>query len=143
MAQAKEGDTVQVNYTGRLEDGTVFDTSYGRWPLQFTIGRGQLIEGFEKAVVGMAEGDKKTVIIPFQEAYGPRMKEAIVEVPRKNLPPDLNPSVGQRLEIVQQNDETVLVTVIAASESSLTLDANHPLAGRDLTFDIELVSIAQ
>lgn len=143
MSQAKQGDTVQVNYTGKLEDGTVFDTSYGRWPLQFTIGNGQLIEGFEKAVTGMSVGEKKTVVIPSDEAYGPRLEQAIVEVPRKNLPPDLNPKVGQRLEIVQQNDETVLVTVIATSPDTLTLDANHPLAGRDLTFDIELVAIVQ
>lgn len=141
MAEAKKGDTVQVNYTGKLADGTVFDTSYGRWPLQFTIGSGQLIPGFEKAVAGMSIGEKKTVVIPSDEAYGPRVEKAVVEVSRANLPPDLDPKVGQRLEIVQQNDETVLVTVVATSEESITLDANHPLAGRDLTFEIELVAI--
>lgn len=141
MTQAKQGDTVQVNYTGKLPDGTVFDTSYGRHPLQVTLGQGRLIAGFEKAVLGMNTGDKKTVVIPPSEAYGPRQEGAIAEVPRKNLPQGLDVRVGQRLELTQQNDETVLVTVIGASESSLTLDANHPLAGRDLTFDIELVSI--
>ena len=142
MAPVKQGDTVQVNYTGKLSDGTIFDSSIGRHPMQFTLGKGQLIAGFEKAVLGMAAGDKKTVVIPFAEAYGPRQDSAsMVEVERKNLPPDLDAQIGQRLELTQEDDSTVLVTVIGASETSLTLDANHPLAGKDLTFEIELVSI--
>ncbi len=142
MAQVKQGDTVQVNYTGKLHDGTVFDTSYGRCALQFTLGKGQLIAGFEKAVLGMNAGDKKTVVIPFSDAYGPRKAEAVVEMQRKNLPAGLDPKVGQRLELTQEDDKSVLVTVINASEASITLDANHPLSGKDLTFDIELVSVA-
>ena len=142
MAQVKQGDTITVNYTGKLQDGTIFDSSIGRHPLQFTVGKGQLIAGFEKAVLGMAAGDKKTVVIPVAEAYGSRQDSAIVEVARKNLPPDLNAQIGQRLELTQADDSTVLVTVTGVSETSLTLDANHPLAGKDLTFEIELLSIA-
>jgi len=142
MAQAKQGDTVKVNYTGKLSDGTIFDSSIGRHPMQFTVGKGQLIAGFEKAVLGMAAGDKKTVVIAVAEAYGPRQDSAVVEVERKNLPADLEAQIGQRLELTQEDDSTVLVTVMGASETSLTLDANHPLAGKELTFEIELLSIA-
>ena len=141
MAQVKQGDTVKVNYTGKLQDGTIFDSSIGRHPMQFTLGKGQLIAGFEKAVLGMAAGDKKTVVIPCAEAYGLRQDSAIVEVDRKNLPPNVDAQRGQRLELTQEDDSTILVTVAGASETSLTLDANHPLAGKDLTFDIELMTI--
>ena len=141
MAPAKQGDTIQVNYTGRLHDGTIFDSSIGRHPMRFTLGKGQLIAGFEKAVIGMAAGDKKTVVIPSAEAYGPRQTSSIVEVPRKNLPPGLEAQIGQRLELTQEDDSTILVTVTDVSETSLTLDANHPLAGKDLTFEIEVMSI--
>lgn len=142
MTQAKDGSTVQVNYTGKLEDGTVFDSSYDRHPLKFTLGKGQLIGGFEKAVVGMNTGEKKTVVIPAAEAYGPRQDQAVVEVERKNLPQNLDVQVGQRLELTQEDDSSLLVTVTATSESTITIDANHPLAGKDLTFEIELMSIA-
>jgi peptidylprolyl isomerase len=141
MAQAKTGDTVHVNYTGKLADGTIFDTSRDRHPVQFTIGKGQLIAGFEQAVIGMKKGESKTIVIPADQAYGPRLQENVVAVDRKNLPADLNAEVGQRLEITQTDDKTVLVTVVEVSEASMTLDANHPLAGKDLTFDIELVGI--
>ena len=141
MAQAKTGDTVHVNYTGKLADGTIFDTSRDRHPVQFTIGKGQLIAGFEQAVIGMNKGESKTIVIPADQAYGPRLDENVVAVDRKNLPADLNAEVGQRLEITQTDDKTVLVTVVEVSEASMTLDANHPLAGKDLTFDIELVGI--
>lgn len=141
MTQAKDGSTVQVNYTGKLADGTVFDSSYDRHPLKFTVGKGQLIGGFEKAVVGMNAGEKKTVVIPAAEAYGPRQENAVVEVERKNLPQNLDVQVGQRLELTQEDDSSLLVTVTATSESTITIDANHPLAGKDLTFDIELMSI--
>lgn len=141
MAQVKQGDTVKVNYTGKLSDGTIFDSSIGRHPMQFTMGKGQLIAGFEKAVLGMATGDKKTVVIPVAEAYGPRRDSSITEVERKNLPPGLDAKVGQRLELTQEDDSTVLVTVAGVSETSLTLDSNHPLAGKDLTFEIEVLSI--
>lgn len=142
MSQVKQGDTVLVNYTGKLIDGTIFDTSLDRSPMQFTVGQGKLIAGFEKAVVGMNAGEKKTVIIPFVDAYGPRHDSAVVEMDRKNLPGGFEPHVGQRLELTQEDDSALLVTVVGTSESSITIDANHPLAGKDLTFDIELVSIA-
>ena len=142
MAQAKQGDTVQVNYTGRLQDGTVFDTSQDRGPLRFTMGKGQLIAGFEQAVLGMNIGDKKTVVIAPEQGYGPHRPENVIEMERKNLPPGLDAQVGQRLEITQTDDKVILVTVTASTKTSITLDANHPLSGKDLTFDIELVSIA-
>jgi peptidylprolyl isomerase len=141
MQQVKQGDTVQVNYTGKLEDGTIFDSSIGRRPIQVTLGKGKLIDGFEKAVIGMNSGEKKTVVIPSAEAYGPRRESAVVEVERKSLPPNLEVSVGQRLELTQDDDSTVLVTVAAVSETTITLDANHPLAGKDLTFEIEVVTV--
>ena len=141
MAQAKTGDTVHVNYTGKLADGTIFDTSRDRHPVQFTIGKGQLIAGFEQAVIGMNKGESKTVVIPADQAYGPRLEESVAAVDRKHLPADLKAEAGQRLEITQTDDKTILVTVVDVSEASMTLDANHPLAGKDLTFDIELVGI--
>jgi len=141
MSQVKQGDLVAVHYTGKLADGTIFDTSYSRAPLQMKLGQGKLIAGFEKAVIGMSVGEKKTAIIPFAEAYGPRKSEAVVEMDRKNLPPGFIPQVGQRLELTQADDSTVLVSVTDVTDNSITIDANHPLAGKDLTFEIELVSI--
>jgi len=141
MAQAKQGDTVNIHYTGKLGDGTVFDTSLNRHPLQFTIGKGQVIAGFEQAVVGMNTGESKTTTIPVDQAYGPRREDMIVTVERSQLPADLNPAVGQRLEMTQMDDQTLLVTVTAVTDTTMTLDANHPLAGKDLTFDLQLVGI--
>jgi peptidylprolyl isomerase len=141
MAHAKKGDTVRVHYTGKLDDGTVFDTSRERHPLQFTLGNGQVISGFESAVTGMNVGESKTTIIPMEQAYGPRRDDMIVIVKRDQLPPDLSAKVGQRLEITQTNNQVVLVTVTGVSESSITLDSNHPLAGKTLTFDLELLEI--
>ena len=141
MTQAKTGDIVAVHYTGKLADGTVFDTSYSRAPLQLKIGQGKLIAGFEKAVIGMNKGEKKTVVISSSEAYGPRQDKAVVEMERKNLPANFEPKVGQRLELTQEDDTNVLVTVTAVTDRTIIVDANHPLAGKDLTFEIELVSI--
>jgi FKBP-type peptidyl-prolyl cis-trans isomerase 2 len=141
MTQAKQGDTVNVHYTGKLEDGTVFDTSRSRHPLQFTIGKGQVIAGFEQTIIGMNLGESKTMTIPVEQAYGQRRQDMIVTVQRDQLPPDLNPAVGQRLELTQTDDQNVLVTVTAMTDTTLTLDANHPLAGKDLIFDIELLKI--
>jgi peptidylprolyl isomerase len=141
-AVAKTGDTVQVNYTGKLADGTVFDSSVGRDPLEFTLGKGETIPGFEKAVLGMKVGEKKTVTIPSDEAYGPHFDDMVVEVPREKLPSNIEPKVGQMLEATGQNGETIRFTVTSISDNgTVTLDANHPLAGKDLTFDIELVKI--
>jgi peptidylprolyl isomerase len=141
MTQVKQGDTVKVHYTGKLEDGTVFDTSRSRHPLQFTIGKGQVIAGFEQAIIGMNPGESKTMTVSVEQAYGQRRQDMIVTVQRDQLPPDLNPAVGQRLELTQADDQTVLVTVTAMNDTTLTLDANHPLAGKDLAFDIELLKI--
>lgn len=141
MAQAKHGDTVKVHYTGKLEDGTVFDTSIDRDPLQFTIGKGQMIPGFEQAVLGMNPGESKTIRIPTDEAYGTRREEMVMVVDRNQLPADLNPEVGQQLQNRQPDGQTIVVTVTEVSESSVTVDANHPLAGKDLTFDIQLVEV--
>ncbi|MBA7531725.1 FKBP-type peptidyl-prolyl cis-trans isomerase SlyD [subsurface metagenome] len=141
MAQAKHGDTVKVHYTGKLEDGTVFDTSVDCDPLQFTIGEGQIIPGFEQAVLGMNPDESKTIKIPTDEAYGTRREEMVMVVDRNQLPADLNPAVGQQLQNRQPDGQTIVVTVTEVSESSVTVDANHPLAGKDLTFDIQLVEI--
>lgn len=141
MAQAKEGDTVKVHYTGKLEDGTVFDTSEERAPLEFTIGSGQIIPGFERAVVGMEPGEAKTATIPPEEAYGPHRDEMTITVDREQFPEDINPEPGQQLQVQQPDGRAAIVVVSDVSESSVTLDANHPLAGQPLTFDIELVDI--
>ena len=141
MQQADTGNTVKVHYTGKLDDGTTFDSSIGGEPLQFTLGEGQMIPGFEKAVLGMELGATVTVKIPADEAYGPRREELVGVVERDQVPPDLNPEVGQRLQVQHDDGQITVVTVIEISDSSVKLDANHPLAGKDLTFEIELVEI--
>lgn len=141
MAQAQNGDTVKVHYTGKLDDGTIFDTSADREPLQFTIGEGQLIPDFEQAVVGMKPGESKTVQIPSDNAYGPHHEEMVMAVDRKEFPDDLEPKVDQMLQVRQQDGHTFAVKVTDVSETKVTLDANHPLAGKDLTFDIQLSEI--
>lgn len=138
---AKAGDTVQVHYTGKLDDGSVFDSSAGRDPLEFTVGSGQVIPGFEQAVEGMAVGQTKTVTIPAAEAYGDRVAEAVLQVPREQLPPDLEPEVGQQLVMQSRDGRQIPIVVVEVTEDSITIDANHPLAGRDLTFEIELVAV--
>ena len=143
MAEAKQGDTVQLHYMGKLQDGTVFDSSRERHPLQFTIGKGQVIAGFEQAVIGMKIGELKTARIPMEQAYGPHRDDMVVTMDRGKLPPGVNPRIGQRLEITQIDNQTSLVTVTEVTESTLTLDANHPLAGKELTFDLELVGIVE
>jgi peptidylprolyl isomerase len=142
MAQAKTGDTVKVHYTGKLDDGTVFDTSADREPMQFTIGEGQLIQDFEQAIVGMNPGESKTIQIPSERAYGARDERMVMVVGRNEFPEELEPEVDQRLQVRQQDGQVFAVTVTAVSESKVTLDANHPLAGKDLTFDIQLTEIA-
>lgn len=141
MAQAKQGDKVSVHYTGTLQNGVVFDSSKMRHPIQFTIGEGKVIAGFEQAVVGMKAGESKTVLVPVEQGYGPRRDELIISINRSQLPGDVNPQAGQRLELTQENDQTMLVTVQSVTEDKITLDANHPLAGKELTFVIELVAV--
>ncbi|NIS74817.1 MAG: peptidylprolyl isomerase [Deltaproteobacteria bacterium] len=142
MSKAKKGDTVTVHYAGSLNDGTVFDSSMEREPLQFTIGDGKLIPGFEDAVVGMSPGESKTIMLPPEEAYGDHREELTVEVERGQFPNDLNPQVGQHLQIPQSSGGVINVRITSMDESMVTLDANHPLAGEDLTFRIELVAVA-
>ncbi len=141
MTQAKYGNTVKVHYTGKLDDGTVFDSSIDRDPLQFTLGDGQMIPGFEQAVVGMSLNESKTVTIPMDQAYGPHREERVTEIERNQFPENMQLEIGQQLQIRQDDGQPFLVSVTDVSESSVTLDANHPLAGKDLTFDIQLVEI--
>jgi peptidylprolyl isomerase len=141
--EAKTDDTVNVQYTGKLQDGTVFDTSEGDEPLEFTLGEGQLIPGFEQAVLGMKVGESKTVTIPVDQAYGPHREELVQIVPREQLPEDLKPEVGLQLQSTRSDGEVMVVTVTEVSETTITVDANSPLAGKDLTFEIELVGIGK
>ena len=142
VSRASEGDTVQVHYAGRLEDGTVFDSSEGRDPLEFTLGAGQVIPGFEKAVVGMTEGEKTTASIPPEEAYGPRSEELVLQVQRSQFPDGVTPEVGQRFQLKTEDGNTMRVTVTETRRETVEIDANHPLAGKALTFEVELVKIA-
>lgn len=141
MAQAKQGDTVQIHYTGKLPDGTVFDSSVNREPLSFALGSGQVIPGFETAVVGMNPGDTKTATIASDEAYGPRRDEMVLVVEREKIPDEIPLDVGQQLQLQGPQGQALPVVVTEVSDGEVTLDANHPLAGQDLTFDIELVAI--
>ncbi|MDI6719513.1 MAG: peptidylprolyl isomerase [Methanomicrobiales archaeon] len=141
MAQAQKGDTVRVEYTGRLPDGSVFDSSGEGEPIQFRIGEGEVIPGFEEAVRGMVPGETKTTTLSADEAYGPRRDELVIEVDRDHLPQDMHFETGQRLQVVQPDGTAFMVTVKSVSESAIVLDANHPLAGTDLTFEIRLVNI--
>jgi peptidylprolyl isomerase len=141
MAQAKKGDNVKVNYKGTLDDGSVFDSSEGKEPLEFNIGEGMLIPAFETAVTGLNPGEKITVKILPAEAYGPRMDEALIVVPRIDIPEHIKPEVGLQLQLMGPDGNAVFAQVTAMTETEVTLDGNHPLAGKDLTFEIELVSI--
>jgi len=141
MTTVQEGNTVQVHYTGRLEDGTVFDTSAHREPLEFTVGANEVIPGFEEAVVGMNAGETKTVEISHDKAYGPHQDELMMQVDRGQLPPEIDPQEGQKLQVRQQDGQIYIVTVTDVNESQVTLDANHPLAGQDLTFDIQVIGV--
>ena len=141
MAPANTGDTVKVHYTGKLDDGTVFDTSANRDPLQFTIGEQQVIPGFEQTVVGMNPGESKTAQIPVDKAYGPHRKEMILVVERSQFPADLEPQVEQCLQLCQPDGQNMVARVTDVSESKVMLDANHLLEGKELTFDIQLIEI--
>jgi peptidylprolyl isomerase len=142
MTQAKQGDTVSVHYTGKLDDGTVFDSSEGGSPLEFAIGSGNVIPGFEQAVLGMSPGEAKTTTIPSDEAYGPYYEERVLVVERQQIPADLPVDIGAQLQIQQQGGMVIPVVVTDITDTEVTLDANHPLAGEDLTFEIRLVGIA-
>ena len=139
--QAKKGDKVKVHYHGRLTDGTTFDSSQGRQPLEFEVGSGMVIKGFDDGVTGMSVGDKKTISIPPDEAYGPRQEEMLIAFPRSNFPPDIEPEIGMTLHMHGENGQELPVVVTAVNAETVTLDANHPLAGHELVFDIELVDV--
>jgi FKBP-type peptidyl-prolyl cis-trans isomerase 2 len=141
MQAVKNGDTVRVHYHGRLTNGTTFDSSEGRDPLEFTVGAGNVIKGFDNGVVDMTVGEKRTLNIPVEEAYGPKNDELVMEFPKDNIPADLNPQVGMDLQMSNPQGQVFPVKVAAIGDNSITLDANHPLAGENLVFDIELVEI--
>jgi peptidylprolyl isomerase len=141
MILAENGNTVKVHYTGKFADGTVFDSSLEREPLEFKIGGSQVIAGFENAVTGMKIGEMKTVAFPPEEGYGVRSEELIFEVDLKELPPDFTPEVGMPLEMMNHEGETMIVNVFEVNDEFIRIDGNHPLAGKHLTFEIELIEI--
>jgi FKBP-type peptidyl-prolyl cis-trans isomerase 2 len=141
MAQAKQGDTVKVNYVGKLSDGKVFDSSKEHEPLKFTLGQRQVIAGFEEGVIGMALGETKTINVTPDKAYGPIRKELIDNIPKEWLPKGIHPEVGKRLRIQQPGQQPILMLITAETDTEITVDANHPLAGKDLIFEIELLEI--
>jgi peptidylprolyl isomerase len=140
MQAANTGDVVRVHYTGKLDDGSIFDSSSGRDPLQFRLGGGEVIPGFEQAVTGMSPGEERRVTIPADAAYGARREELVLVVSREELPAELEPEVGQQLQMSQDGQDFV-VTISDVTEQDVVLDANHPLAGEDLTFELQLVDI--
>jgi FKBP-type peptidyl-prolyl cis-trans isomerase 2 len=139
--QVKDGDKVKVHYHGKLRSGETFDSSQGREPLEFTVGGGQVIKGFDEGVKGMQVGDKKTVEIAVDDAYGQKSQEMIIEFPKNQFPEDMNPEVGMQLMMNNGSGQQFPVTIVEVKDQSVILDANHPLAGQDLVFDIELVEI--
>jgi len=141
MSEARTGDTVRIHYTGTLSDGSTFDSSEGRDPLEFTLGSGQVIPGFDKAVTGMSVGEAQTVEIPSGEAYGAHDPNGRQSFPRAQVPDDIPLDIGTRLQLSGPQGQPIMVTVAEVTETDVILDANHPLAGKDLTFTIELVEI--
>ena len=141
MSQAKSGDLVHVHYTGKLDDASVFDSSDGLDPLAFQLGKGQVVPGFDTAVTGMEVGEKKSVNIPSDEAYGPRLEQLVFTAPRDNLPEGYDPQEGEMLRLETKDGRQMDVVVISSDAENVRMDGNHPLAGKDLTFDIELVKI--
>ncbi|MBS1303958.1 peptidylprolyl isomerase [Loktanella sp. SALINAS62] len=141
MTQAKQGDTVKIHYTGTLSDGTVFDSSEGRDPLEFAVGSGQIIPGLDAAITGMTPGDEKKVEIPADQAYGQVNEEARQDVPRADIPAEIPLEEGLQLQMQTPQGQAVPVTVVGLTDDTVTLDANHPLAGKDLTFDVKLVEV--
>lgn len=141
MKKIQNGDTVRVNYTGRFEDGTVFDTSLieGRDPIQVTLGKGMLIQGFENGLLGMSEGEKKTITVEPADAYGESIPDAVREIPLSSLPPGIN--VGQALQVQGTDGNPFIVSVVEVNENSAKIDHNHPMAGKRLIFDLDVVSV--
>lgn len=141
MAQAKKGDKVRVHYSGRLSSGETFDSSSGREPLEFELGSGMVIRGFDEGVSGMEEGEKKTINIPVNEAYGPHRPEMMIDMPKERFPDNMELEQGMPLMMSDGQGHSQQVTIAEIKDESVVLDANHPLAGKDLIFDLELVEI--
>ena len=141
MSTIKNGDTVSVHYTGTLTSGEVFDSSLERKPLKFTLGKGQLIPGFERAIMGLSVGEKVKANIPSKEAYGEHNSEMVLQVPNNQLPPELDVQVGMQLQLNQPDGQVIPVQITQVKVEMVTIDANHPLAGKDLNFDIEIIEI--
>ncbi|HEY2349173.1 MAG TPA: peptidylprolyl isomerase [Puia sp.] len=137
----QSGNTIKIHYHGRLSDGTTFDSSAGRSPLEFTVGSGSVIKGFDDGVQGMSVGEKKTIEIPFLQAYGPEDPSMIIEFPVDRLPEDLKPEIGMQLNMNNAEGQQFAVSVTDITDENIILNANHPLAGKDLIFDLELVEI--
>lgn len=142
MTQAQTGDHVRVHYTGKLDDGTVFATTEDAEPMEFTLGTNDVLPAIEEAVAGMAPGERKTVRLSSEDAFGPWREDLIHEIPRESLPEDMDVEAGQHLWVDQPGTQPVIVSVLDVSESTVTIDANHPLAGEDLTLDLQLVDVA-
>ena len=141
MQQVKKGDTVKVHYHGKLTDGSTFDSSEGREPLEFEVGSGMVIPGFDEGVTGMVIGEKKTVHIPNTEAYGPKQEDMVMDFPKDKFPADMVPEVGMQLNMSNGSGQNFPVVIVDVRDEVVVLDANHPLAGQDLIFDLELVAI--
>ena len=142
MTQVKSGDKVKVHYTGKLEDGSQFDSSVGADPLEFTIGAGQLIPGFDSGVIGMEIGEKRTLTIPPAEAYGERREELVVDIEKSQLPPEVEPQIGLMPQSQQPDGSPINLMITEVNETAVKVDANPPLAGQTLIFDVELVEVA-
>lgn len=141
MSQVKSGDVVRIHYTGKLADGTQFDSSAGREPLEFTVGSGQIIPGLDRQIQGMKQGESGTLNIPAAEAYGARDENQVQVVPRTALPPEMEVQVGSNLQATTPDGNQISLTVVGVSDAEITVDANHPLAGHDLVFEIEIVEV--
>ena len=141
MAQAKAGDTVRVHYEGQLSDGTIFDSSLEREPIEFILGQDTVIPGFEQAVIGMKAGESKDVSIPPEDGFGEYSEDLVVNIEKSILPPDINPELGMQLEVSSEEENLRVFTIAEIAEDSVTLDGNHPLAGEEIAFKIELLEI--
>lgn len=142
MSEARNGDRVKVHYTGKLWDGRILGSTENNQPVEFTIGSGQIVPGIEKGIIGMEVGERKTITIPPEDGFGPRREELVVDVNKSELPENMEPAIGQRVRMPHDDGQNIDLVITDVAEDTITLDANHPLAGRMLLFDLELVAIA-
>ena len=143
MAQVKEGDTIRIHYVGKFEDGTVFDSSEGGASLEIKLGKGDFIKGLEEGVIGMEAGEKKTIFMTAEEGYGPRLQEKVFEFHKDRAPQDFNPEIGQQYQLFRADGMPIMVTVLEKTDTGYLMDCNHPLAGKNLIFEVVLVEIVQ